>query len=66
MVTRWKAFPWAEIARHLAGLGGCAAIVIGVWGLAGWAVAAIVAGVPFAGFYLYGEARSATSGGRPE
>lgn len=61
-MVRWKTIPWGEIARHLAGLGGLAAIVTGVWGVAGWEVAVIVAGVPFAGFYLYGEARSVAPG----
>lgn len=41
---------------HLGGLAGITAIVVGVWGLLGWEVALIVAGLPFAAFYVAGQA----------
>lgn len=54
-------------ARHAIGLGGIALVVIGVWGLLGWAWACIAAGAPFAAFYVWGEARAvAVSPGAPE
>ena len=51
--------------RHAVGLGAIALVVIGVWGLAGWAWACIAAGTPFAAFYVWGEAR-VVSPGAPE
>lgn len=45
----------AELIRSAIGIAGVALVVAGVWSLLGWAWAAIVAGLPVAGFYLYGE-----------
>lgn len=44
--------------RNVIGIGALALIVIGVWGLWGWQWAAIVGGLPVAGFYLWGEVRA--------
>ena len=47
-----------ELLRHIGtvvGLAGIGLVVAGVWGLYGWQWGAIVAGLPVAGFYLYGE-----------
>lgn len=43
--------------RNAVGLTSLALIVAGVWGLAGWQAGVIVAGLPFAGFWIWGEAR---------
>lgn len=48
-----------KLLPHLAGLLGMLAVVAGVWGLFGWQWGVISAGLPFAAFWLYGEARSA-------
>ncbi len=48
----------AELIRSAIGLAGVALVVAGVWGLLGWAWAAILAGLPVAGFYLFGELRA--------
>lgn len=48
-----KAYP------HLLGLAGLLAVVAGVWDALGWQVGMITAGLPFAAFWLYGEARAA-------
>ena len=48
--------------RHVVGLCAIGLVVIGVWGLAGWAWACIAGGAPFAGFYLWGEARAVSPG----
>ena len=45
--------------RDAIGLGALLLIVLGVWGLAGWPAAAITAGLPVGGFYLWGEIRAA-------
>ena len=42
---------WPELTRTSIGLGGMAAVVIGVWGAAGWPAALIVAGLPVGGLY---------------
>ena len=44
---------------HLLGLAGLALVVAGIWGAFGWEAGAVVAGSPFAGSWLYGEARRA-------
>lgn len=44
------------VVRYLVGFAGLAAIVVGVWGKFGWEVGVIAAGLPFAGFFLWGEA----------
>jgi len=52
MVTR------DQLARALPtviGLSGIAAVVGGLWGLFGWQVGLIAAGLPFAAFYIAGE-----------
>lgn len=49
--------PWSAVIRHAIGLGAIAAIAGGIWGLAGWELAAITAASPFAGAYIYGELR---------
>ncbi len=48
----------AELIRSAIGLAGVALVVAGVWGLLGWAWALIIAGLPVAGFYLFGELRA--------
>ncbi len=48
----------AELIRSAIGLAGVALVVAGVWGLWGWEWAAVVAGLPVAGFYVWGEARA--------
>ena len=50
----------AEIIRSVVGLGGVALVVVGVWGLWGWAWAAIAAGLPIGGLYMYVEAATLT------
>lgn len=47
---------WAAAWTHAIGLAGVGAIVVGVWGLLGWPAAAIAAGLPFAGFWVWGQA----------
>lgn len=47
---------------HLVGLGAYGLIVAGVWGSLGWQAAAIVAGLPFAGFWIWSEARKMSRG----
>lgn len=47
--------PW----RSFVGIGAFGLIVVGIWGLAGWAWAAIAAGAPPATFYAIGEWRAA-------
>jgi len=42
--------------RHILGLLGIAAIAVGFWGWLGWCAGIIVAGLPFAGFYVAGQA----------
>ena len=54
------------IIRTLIGMGALALVVLGIWGLAGWAWAAIAAGLPVGAFYLWGEVRAAQAPGRPE
>lgn len=54
------------IIRTLIGMGALALVVLGIWGLAGWAWAAIAAGLPVGAFYLWGEVRAAQAAGRPE
>lgn len=46
------------VLRSLAGLGAIALIAVGVWALYGWPVALIVACLPFAAFYIWGEAQA--------
>lgn len=48
--------------RHVIGLCAIGLVVVGIWGLAGWAWACIAGGAPFAGFYLWGEARAVSPG----
>lgn len=60
---------WRAATRFLPDLVGLASlglIVFGVWGLAGLHWAAIVAGSPFATFYLWGEAREIRPPGAPD
>jgi hypothetical protein len=54
----------AALYPHLLGLAGLSAVVAGVWGALGWQAGVIAAGLPFAGFWMYGEARSAGEGWR--
>jgi hypothetical protein len=49
---------------HVLGLAGLSAVVAGVWGALGWQAGMVAAGLPFAGFWMYGEARSAGEGWR--
>jgi hypothetical protein len=44
--------------RYAIGIGGLVLIVVGIWGLGGWAWAAIAAGLPTGGFYLWGEVQA--------
>ena len=44
--------------RTLFGWAGLALVIAGVWGLWGWQWAAILGGLPIAGFYIYGEIRA--------
>lgn len=53
-------------AEEIAGVAGFGAIITGVWGLWGWEWALIAAGLPVAGFYLWGQIRIVTAGERPE
>lgn len=54
------------IAREALGVLGLALVVAGVWGLGGWPYAAIVAGLPFAVFYVRGEWQSGPTVNREE
>lgn len=42
---------WPELTRTTVGVGGMVAVVVGVWGAAGWPAALIVAGLPVGGLY---------------
>ena len=46
----------ARVLPHLFGYAGMAAVVVGVWGLLGWQAGTILTGLPFAMFYLAGQA----------
>jgi fatty acid desaturase len=48
----------AAILRTAFGWAGLALVIAGVWGLWGWQWAAILGGLPVAGFYIYGEIRA--------
>jgi hypothetical protein len=55
-----KATPAAPQVLRATTIGGSFALIIaGVWGMWGWSWAAIVAGAPGFGFYLWGEIRRA-------
>lgn len=62
MVVRFRAaLAWAGTTLgaaypHLLGLTGVLAIVIGVWGWLGWQAGIIIAGLPFASFWIVGQA----------
>lgn len=47
-----------EVLRTLVGWVGIGLVLAGVWGLWGWQCAAILGGLPLAGFYIYGEVRA--------
>ena len=46
----------ARVLPHLLGYAGLTAVVVGVWGLLGWQAGTILTGLPFATFYLAGQA----------
>ena len=54
------------IIRTLIGVSALALVVVGIWGLAGWAWAAIAAGLPVGAFYLWGEVRAAQAPRAPD
>lgn len=54
----------AALYPHLVGVAGLSAVVAGVWGALGWQAGMVAAGLPFAGFWIYGEARAAGEGWR--
>jgi hypothetical protein len=45
--------------RDVVGLGALALVVAGVWGWLGWPAGVIAAGLPFAGFWAFGEYQAA-------
>jgi len=45
------------------GLAGIGLVAAGAWGFAGWPAACLCAGLPFASFYLWAEARKMRGGG---
>lgn len=55
MVVRLRAL-LASIYPHALGLAGIATVAIGVGNWVGWYAGAITAGLPFAGFYIAGQA----------
>ena len=55
-----------KMLPHVIGLAGVGLIVWGVSAWLGWEAGAIVGGSPFAGFWIWGEARKVTRGDRGE
>ena len=59
-MKRWRRLPHVTLPvdrGDVAGLAGVSLVVAGVWALFGWAVAAIVLGLPVASFWAYVELR---------
>ena len=50
--------PWPDVTRGTVGMAGIAAVVVGIWGLAGWQVGLIAAGLPVGGLYYALEVRA--------